>query len=93
MADTPDAMTLYDEQRTDRDEGHVNISSAQREFKELSRQLSRQSQRKNSTRTASVDSDHDVEKGAIEEPDTFDLRDYLTSSNDANQQAGIQHKV
>ncbi|KAF9067342.1 hypothetical protein BDP27DRAFT_1383972 [Rhodocollybia butyracea] len=43
--------------------------------------LSRQSQRKNSTRT-----------GAIEEPDTFDLRDYLTSSNDANQQAGIQHK-
>ncbi|KAF9041171.1 ABC-2 type transporter-domain-containing protein [Rhodocollybia butyracea] len=64
MADTPDAMTLYDEQRNDRDEGHVDISSAQRDFKELSRQLSRQSQRKNSTRTVSVDSGHDVEKAS-----------------------------
>lgn len=99
MADTPDVRTLYEEQRVDDVESqlsrenahHVDVSSAERQFNELSRQLSI---KKSSTTTASVETAQgkDVEKGA-EEEDNFDLREYLSSSNDANQQAGIHHKV
>ncbi|KAJ3738065.1 P-loop containing nucleoside triphosphate hydrolase protein [Lentinula raphanica] len=103
MADTPDVRTLYEEQRVDDIESqlpnentghHVDVSSAERQFNELSRQLSRQYSIKKSTlATASVETAqvNDIEKGA-EEEESFDLREYLTSSNDANQQAGIQHK-
>ena len=37
------------------------------------------------------DSDLGCEGG--ESGEAFDLREYLSSSNDANQQAGIKHKV
>lgn len=38
--------------------------------------------------------DKDIEKGQSEvEEERFDLKEYLTSSNDANQAAGIKHKV
>ncbi|KIK62247.1 hypothetical protein GYMLUDRAFT_42191 [Collybiopsis luxurians FD-317 M1] len=98
MTDTPDAMTLNDERMSRIGDiesqiptqnnsvvGHVDVASAERQFKELSRQLSRQSQ---SQKTVTANSD--LEKGAVE--DAFDLREYLTSSNDANQREGIQHK-
>lgn len=75
---------------------HVDIEEAENTFNELARQLSRHSaahvnQSKLTSRTASVYSD--VEKGDKADGDRpFDLREYLTSSNDANQAAGIKHK-
>ena len=73
---------------------HVDIKQAEDTFNELARQLSRHSvrieQSKQTSRTATVYSG-DLEKG--DEPDKpFDLHEYLTSSNDANQAAGINHK-
>lgn len=94
------ANTRYDEQRIDVESQvpretahHVDISGAKREFKELSRQLSGRYQ-KNPSTTGSEESSsgRDVEKGGVEE-ERFDLREYLTSSNDAHQQAGVKHKV
>lgn len=71
----------------------VNVVEAEAEFNALSRQLSMQSA-KTPTNVQSSDLEKgDVEKGSCansEEP--FDLREYLTSSNDANQAAGIKHK-
>ena len=74
---------------------HVDIKKAEVTFNELARQLSRHSaaridQSKQTSRTASVYSG-DLEK-ADEVDKPFDLREYLTSSNDANQAAGIKHK-
>ncbi|KAJ3718555.1 ABC-2 type transporter-domain-containing protein [Lentinula raphanica] len=96
--------TLYEEQRVDDIESqllnantghHVDVLSAEHQFNELSRQLSRQYSINKSTHgTASVNTAplvKDIEKDAGEDQ-TFDLREYLTSSNDANQRAGIQHK-
>ena len=34
----------------------------------------------------------DIEKGVSDSERPFDLREYLTSSNDANERAGIKHK-
>jgi len=94
MADTPaDAATLYDEKRQDSRPGSsgIDVVRAQNEFSNLARSLSKQSEGHRSTTTIAS---HDVEKGAKEdEVEPFDLREYLTSSNDANQQAGIKHKV
>jgi len=75
---------------------HVDIEQAEDTFNELARQLSRHSahvdQSKQTSQTASVYS-HDLEKGDAHKADEpFDLREYLTSSNDANQAAGIKHK-
>jgi ATP-binding cassette, subfamily G (WHITE), member 2, SNQ2 len=39
-----------------------------------------------------VFSEQDIEKGSLHNNEHFDLRDYLTSSIEANQGAGIQHK-
>ncbi|KAF8131532.1 pleiotropic drug resistance ABC transporter [Boletus edulis] len=74
---------------------HVDIEKAEDTFNELARQLSRHSvridQSKQASRTASTIYSGDLEKG--DEADApFDLREYLTSSNDANQAAGIKHK-
>ncbi|KAI6133706.1 pleiotropic drug resistance ABC transporter [Pisolithus croceorrhizus] len=84
---------------------HVDVQGAEETFNELIRQLSRHSQTRNvhrsnlASKTASVTSHTttpDVEKGKLNAEDgdekPFDLREYLTSSNDANQAAGIQHK-
>ncbi|EPQ60137.1 hypothetical protein GLOTRDRAFT_67504 [Gloeophyllum trabeum ATCC 11539] len=56
----------------------VDVNRAEATFNELSRRLSQKS----------VSKDADLEKGKA----AFDLREYLTSSNDAHQQAGIRHK-
>jgi len=66
---------------------HVDVEQAEAVFNDLARQLSRRSE--SSASTAAV---RDLEKDG-DAVARFDLREYLSSSNDANQQAGIKHKV
>jgi hypothetical protein len=79
----------------------VNIQQAENTFHELSRQLSQGTFVNEQDRGAagsrartSIDSraGKDLEKGALDSEQPFDLREYLTSSNDANERAGIKHK-
>lgn len=107
MSETPaDAVTLYDDMRADEqadsrrdslvevvDDDHVNVAQAERDFNHLVRSLSRRSTKKDeeSLDTATAEGSDDPEKGKVE-PDRFDLREYLSSSNDAHQSAGIKHK-
>ncbi|GBE77519.1 ABC-2 type transporter-domain-containing protein [Sparassis latifolia] len=66
---------------------HVDVAQAEADFELLSRQLTR--------RATAVQNEKDLEKKDIEksiEEQPFDLREYLSSSNDANQEAGIMHK-
>ena len=87
MADTPgDEKTLHSAESSAH---HVDIREAEEIFNNVSRTLSRQSQ--NATAAASLYG-KDIEKIAPEDEDRFDLREYLQSSNDANQAAGIKHK-
>ena len=69
---------------------HIDVRRAEEEFNTLSRQLSNRSA---DTIRKSTDSFHDLEKGLDADEEYFNLREYLTSSNDANQKAGIRHKV
>lgn len=73
---------------------HVDVKQAEDIFNELSRQLSRRSSEGPSrTRTASLDDPgKDLEKLGADGEERFDLREYLQSSNDAHQSAGIKHK-
>ncbi|PFH49054.1 hypothetical protein AMATHDRAFT_63985 [Amanita thiersii Skay4041] len=102
MVDTPgDTATLYEEKRagegfTSRPDtvsskstrlDQVNVTKAEEEFNALSRQLTVRSR----DGYPATSTKNDAEKGQFED-EHFDLRDYLTSSNDANQQAGIKHK-
>ncbi|KAF8807904.1 hypothetical protein BYT27DRAFT_7189991 [Phlegmacium glaucopus] len=70
---------------------HIDVRRAEEEFNTLSRQLSNRSANsiRKSTDSTNV---HDPEKGLDADQEYFDLREYLTSSNDANQKAGIKHK-
>ncbi|KAG6820654.1 hypothetical protein H0H93_013505 [Arthromyces matolae] len=97
MADTPvDNATLNEGSFTP--PHHVDVTNAEEQFNALARQLSIRSQEIRNIRSdlseKTVGSDDDLEKaepkGDATEP--FDLREYLTSSNDANQVAGIKHK-
>jgi len=73
---------------------HVDVARAEQEFNELSRQLSSRSREARSQQSSeSSATAKDLEKAGDEKNDHFDLREYLTSSNDANQNAGIKHKV
>jgi ATP-binding cassette, subfamily G (WHITE), member 2, SNQ2 len=68
----------------------VNIEQAESAFHELSRQLSQGTfvdDREQGVATAK-----DIEKGLSDPEQPFDLREYLTSTNDANERAGIKHK-
>ncbi|KAJ6601432.1 ABC-2 type transporter-domain-containing protein [Mycena vulgaris] len=94
-----DASTLNEEKRSLSHQAvsesaphSVDVAKAEQEFNTLARQLTQHSQRnlhKSPSATTRAASD-DIEKGEDEED--FDLREYLTSSNDAQQQAGIKHK-
>jgi len=64
--------------------GQVNIAEAKAAFAELERRLSTTAH--NSGNGVSI---VDPEKG---EPDHFDLREYMQSTNDANTANGISHK-
>ncbi|KAJ8515436.1 hypothetical protein ONZ45_g7152 [Pleurotus djamor] len=109
MASTPaDAATLYEEKRehaqdlerqepaSQPDSHHVNVADAERQFNELSRQMSIRTpfDGPGVTKTKSQETmwskGRDEEKAEAEK--SFDLREYLQSSNDANQAAGIKHK-
>ncbi|KAF4573417.1 hypothetical protein EYR36_007932 [Pleurotus pulmonarius] len=79
------------------DAHHVDVASAERTFNELSRTMSIRTQveRAGVIKTKSQETmwgGQDVEKAIEEVEEPFDLREYLTSSNDANQSAGIKHK-
>ncbi|KAH9929730.1 ABC-transporter [Fomitopsis serialis] len=92
MTDTPgDDRTLFGSVRAP---PHVDVVQAEAEFNQLSRALTKRSVSDTPSENEKGEKEHrDVEKDVsilAEEP--FDLRAYLTSSNDANQSAGIQHK-
>lgn len=67
----------------------VDIQEAENVFNELSRTLSGP---QDDAASCGTDKVLDVEKGGLEDDDRFDLREYLQSSNDAHQRAGIKHK-
>ncbi|KIP11760.1 hypothetical protein PHLGIDRAFT_114337 [Phlebiopsis gigantea 11061_1 CR5-6] len=92
MSETPaDERTLRSD---DPSAHHVDVQEAEDVFNELSRALSRRSGHASNLKgTESRSSaDRDAEKGPLDDEDRFDLREYLTSSNDAHQRAGIKHK-
>ena len=94
MADTPgDDRTLRGDATplVVGDAHHVDIAQATAQFNELQRTLSIRSQRANSDTTRSAH-EKDLEKGGQHDEETFDLRAYLTSSNEQSQAAGISHK-
>jgi ATP-binding cassette subfamily G (WHITE) protein 2 (SNQ2) len=71
----------------------VNVEQAENAFHELSRQLSQGTFVNDREQgTAMEGKAKDLEKGVSDSEEPFDLRDYLTSSNDANERAGIKHK-
>jgi ATP-binding cassette, subfamily G (WHITE), member 2, SNQ2 len=96
MADTPasDTATLasLNDNSKRRSINQVDIRQAEAEFNQLQRFLS------NDDHSQSPKPEHlpkDLEKASddeIEAEERFDLREYLTSSNDASQAAGIKHK-
>ena len=90
-----DAATLHDEKQRDSRPGFsgINVIRAENEFNTLARSLSKQSAQGQKSSTVTVSSQGDVEKAGKDVSEQFDLREYLTSSNDAYQQAGIKHKV
>lgn len=99
MADTPasDTATLHSDSGRG-STSHVDIRQAEAEFTQLQRQFSRPDRKDSATRPHSptLKSERlpkDLENGAeAEDEERFDLREYLTSSNDAAQAAGIKHK-
>ena len=83
MADSPgEERTL----RSDSDAHHVDVQQAEYVFNQLSRALSQRSDRDPALKCA------DVEKAGEDQHTRFDLREYLSSSNDQTQAAGISHK-
>lgn len=69
------------------DAHHVDVLRAGEIFNQLSHTLSRTSKRGQ----AKSDLVTDIER-TVTDDEYFDLRDYLQSSNDAQQSAGIKHK-
>jgi ATP-binding cassette subfamily G (WHITE) protein 2 (SNQ2) len=105
MADTPasDTATLTGSLIQDgkrRSVNPVDVHQAEADFTRVQRDLSSPDYEDTTTRAQSSTphSGHllkDLEKAApgdAEAEERFDLREYLTSSNDANQAAGIKHK-
>ena len=79
--------------------GGVNIEKAENSFNELSRQLTQgtvvdDNEHEDSRVPTAVGNrmTRDLEKADVDLEQPFDLREYLTSSNDANERAGIKHK-
>ena len=72
-------------------QGHVVVAQAEDDFSRVQQSLHTP---KVVDKVPHQDSGStDLEKGHVEDrQETFDLREYLTSSNDANSAAGIKHK-
>ena len=99
MTDTPasDTATLNDDIKR-RSHNQVNVRQAQADFTQLQRELSRHGY-EDHAQSSTPQPQHlpkDLEKAPsdedAEDEERFDLREYLTSSNDASQAAGIKHK-
>lgn len=90
MTDTPtsNASTLWQGRNI---QDHVVVAQAETDFGLVEQSLNTP---KVPNKVVSNDSDSiDPEKGRDgDRQETFDLREYLTSSNDANSAAGIKHK-
>lgn len=71
----------------------MDVAQAESIFDELSQRLAKSSKivHKTDCPESPIENDEDLEKGT-DANDRFDLREYLTSSNDANERAGIKHK-
>ncbi|KAJ7597296.1 ABC-2 type transporter-domain-containing protein [Mycena floridula] len=97
MADTPgDGATLYNELRpaglSSPSESRIDVVDAQEQFNALARRLSRPTDDDSNSNSTAKANGNDIEKGGEGENDAFNLLEYLTASNDANQAAGIKHK-
>ena len=97
MSETPaDTATLNSGASSSR----IDIRHAEAEFVRLQRELSSPDHKDSAARARSptLKSERlpkDIEKDAdadVDAEERFDLREYLTSSNDATQAAGIKHK-
>lgn len=105
MVDTPasDAATLATLNNDNNNDNNrrridqVDVRQAETQFNQLQRQLSRPDHDLDA-QPPSPQPEHpskDLERasdGGDEADERFDLREYLTSSNDASQAAGIKHK-
>lgn len=93
MSDTPaDDRTLSGDVSTPRhDAHHVSVAEAEAAFHQLERVLSVRSRSSKTENTSVHGNEKDLEKLQPAE-ESFNLREYLASSADANQQAGIKHK-
>jgi len=95
-SDTATLATLNDDPR--RAARHqIDIREAEAEFIKLQREFTIYGypDRSQSSTPQPEHPKNDLEKASdddVEAEDRFDLREYLTSSNDANQAAGIKHK-
>lgn len=96
MADTPasDTATLasLNDSSKRRSINQVDIRQAEADFNQLQRTLSADDHAQ-STKLEHLPKD--LEKASedlVDDEERFDLREYLTSSNDAGQAAGIKHK-
>lgn len=88
-----ESPTLRDNSFDNNHSNQVDVLRAEETFNELSRQLSARSRRAwNESNGARKDRDLEKDGGESSQEEAFDLREYLSSSNDENQKAGIQHK-
>ena len=89
----PDRRSIAASRRLERMD-QIDVARAEEDFYALSRQLTARAEaaEKGCQLSVATRASKDSEKGA-NAPEAFDLREYLTSSNDANQNAGIKHKV
>lgn len=75
--------------------GSVDVEQAENSFHELSRQLTQgtaNGDKEHGTQGQASAGGKDLEQGAFDLEQPFDLREYLSSSNDQNEAAGIKHK-
>ena len=90
MTDTPvsNTSTLWHDRAI---QDHVAVAQAENDFDQVQRSLN--TPKISDEVTFRDSSPVDLEKGHDgDRQETFDLREYLTSSNDANSAAGIKHK-
>ena len=89
MADTPTSITPTLQQGRDAQD-HVVVAQAENDFDRVQRSLSTP---KAANKVSHDSSSIDLEEGRDgDRQGAFDLREYLTSSNDARSAAGIRHK-
>lgn len=96
MANTLPSSAIPSETPTLREaRSEVDIVSAEEAFHRLERELTTESRRERDEleEKQRLKLGYDVEKAqAAPEAEPFDLQEYLSSSNDAHQKAGIKHK-